>query len=74
MTKPKSYRDLIVWQRGIELAKEIHKITKQFPKHETYALAQSRLTLLNAKLVNHQMNSNDFFSLLKVHLQNLILK
>ena len=36
--QPKSYRDLIVWQKGIALAKEIHNITKLFPKHEMFTL------------------------------------
>jgi four helix bundle protein len=35
----KSYRDLIVWQEGIKLAKEVYKLTEKFPRHETYALA-----------------------------------
>lgn len=35
----RNYRDLIVWQNAIKLAKEIYKLTEKFPKHETYALA-----------------------------------
>jgi len=35
----RNYRDLIVWQNAIKLAKEIHKLAGKFPKHETYALA-----------------------------------
>jgi len=34
----RSYRDLIVWQDGIKLTKEIYQLTREFPKHETYAL------------------------------------
>lgn len=37
-TKAKSYRDLIVWQDGIKLTTAIYQLTKEFPKHETYAL------------------------------------
>jgi len=33
-----SYKDLFVWQKGIELVSEIYKITEKFPKHEIYAL------------------------------------
>ena len=32
----KSYKDLIVWQRSIELVVEIYRITKMFPKEEVY--------------------------------------
>lgn len=34
----KSYKELIVWQKSIDLVKEIYSITKQFPKNEVYAL------------------------------------
>ncbi|NPU98920.1 MAG: four helix bundle protein [Candidatus Omnitrophica bacterium] len=34
----KSYRELIVWQRGMELAELIYKLTKEFPKEELYGL------------------------------------
>jgi len=35
----KNYRELIVWQDGIKLAKVVYKLAEKFPKHETYALA-----------------------------------
>jgi four helix bundle protein len=34
----KNYRELIVWQDGIKLAKAVYKLTEKFPKHEVYAL------------------------------------
>lgn len=36
--KIKNHRDLDVWKKGIELATEIYKITKSFPKEEIYGL------------------------------------
>jgi len=36
--KVKSYRELLIWQKGIELVKEIYRLTKIFPKEEIYAL------------------------------------
>ena len=33
-----SYRDLIVWQKSMDLAKQIYFITKDFPKEEVYGL------------------------------------
>ncbi len=33
-----SYKDLIVWQKSMELAVEVYKITNQFPKEELYGL------------------------------------
>jgi four helix bundle protein len=35
----KSYRDLIVWQKGMDLAVEVYRLTNTFPKKETYGLA-----------------------------------
>ena len=34
----KSYQDLVVWQRSVELVKEVYLLTKDFPKSETYSL------------------------------------
>jgi len=33
------YRDLRVWQVGMELAKEVYLLTRGFPKQETYGLS-----------------------------------
>ena len=33
-----SYRDLMVYQKSRQLQKEIFKLTKSFPKDETYSL------------------------------------
>jgi len=34
----KSYRDLIAWQKAIQLVTDIYKATRQFPKEEIYGL------------------------------------
>jgi len=36
--KVESFKDLFVWQKGIELVNDIYKLTKQFPKDEVYGL------------------------------------
>jgi len=33
-----SFKDLFVWQKGIELVNDIYKATKKFPKEELYCL------------------------------------
>ena len=41
MDKPnpaRDYRDLIVWQRGMELTERIYKITPSFPAEEKFGL------------------------------------
>ena len=35
---PRSYRDLLVWQKGIVLAKRIYKLTGSFPAEEKFGL------------------------------------
>ncbi len=35
----KSYRDLRVWQRGMDLAKRIYQLTKTYPEDEKFGLA-----------------------------------
>ena len=34
----KTYRDLLVWQRGMDLVVETYKLTRGFPKEELYGL------------------------------------
>jgi four helix bundle protein len=36
--KINSYRDLIVWQKAMDLVDEIYSVTKSFPKEEVYCL------------------------------------
>lgn len=44
----KNYRELIVWQEGIKLAKAVYKLTEKFPRQETYVLAdQIRRTVVS---------------------------
>lgn len=38
MDKIKSYNDLIVWQKAIQLVKEIYLATQSFPREEIYGL------------------------------------
>lgn len=34
----KTYRDLLVWQKSMDLVTEIYRLSKSFPKDETYGL------------------------------------
>jgi four helix bundle protein len=36
--KPQSYRDLVVWQKSIELAKLLYQLTAKFPSEEKFGL------------------------------------
>lgn len=36
----RSYKDMIVWQRGIELVLACYQCTQDFPTHERYCLTQ----------------------------------
>ena len=38
--KIKSYRDLVAWQKAMQLMTAIYEATRSFPKEETYGLAQ----------------------------------
>jgi four helix bundle protein len=38
MGEVQSYRDLLVWQKGMDLAQATYKLTKLFPKTEEYRL------------------------------------
>lgn len=36
--KVRNYRELIAWQRAMDLVEEVYKATKEFPREEIYAL------------------------------------
>ena len=36
--KPQNYKDLVVWQKGISLAKAIYQLTTKFPAEEKFGL------------------------------------
>lgn len=38
MEKIRNFKELKIWQKGIEIVKEIYSITKEFPKEEIYGL------------------------------------
>ena len=38
MKERKSFRDLIAWQKGYELALEVYKLTKVFPSEEKFGM------------------------------------
>lgn len=37
-TKPQNYKDLVVWQKGINLAKLVYILTGRFPNEEKFGL------------------------------------
>lgn len=39
MTYLKSYKELIVWQKSVELVSEIYILTKKFPKEEIFGIS-----------------------------------
>ena len=36
--KAQNYKDLVVWQKGIDLAKGIYRLTRKFPREEKFGL------------------------------------
>ena len=34
----KNFRDLRVWQLGMQLAEEVYQLSREFPRHEVYGL------------------------------------
>jgi len=39
MEKIKSFKQLNIWQKGIEIVKDVYLLTKKFPKEELYGLS-----------------------------------
>lgn len=73
MGSVKTYRDLVVWQKGTELAKEIYRLTRMFPRHELYGLAdQLRRAAVSvpSNIAEGQAKRN--VSVFKVHLSHAL--
>ena len=71
----KDYRDLLVWQKSMLLAKEIYLFSADFPKHEIYGLSsQIRRSAVSVPsniarvMVAKQLrNLHDFCALREAH-------
>lgn len=49
MSRTRHYRDLIAWQKAMELARQVYAITEQFPQSETFGLRmQLRRSAVNS--------------------------
>jgi four helix bundle protein len=44
----KTYKDLVVWQKAMDLAAEVYLLAKRLPKEETYALANQMRRAVSA--------------------------
>jgi four helix bundle protein len=38
MSEIKSYKDLLIWQKGIDIVAALYELVEDFPKEEIYAL------------------------------------
>lgn len=69
MGNVKTYRDLVVWQKGTELAMEVYRLTRMFPRHELFGLtSQLRRAAVSvpSNIAEGQAKRN--VSLFKLHL------
>lgn len=39
MSNIKSYKDLLIWQKGIDIVTDLYQLVENFPKEELYALS-----------------------------------
>lgn len=66
-----SYRDLEVWQKSMELVKEVYSVVHSLPKEETYALSdqmrRSVISIASNIAEGYERNSkNDFVRFLNI--------
>jgi four helix bundle protein len=48
MARTRHYRDLVAWQKAMELARAVYSLTEEFPKSETFGLRmQMRRSAVN---------------------------
>jgi four helix bundle protein len=52
MSRTRHYRDLIAWQKAMDLARAVYAATEEFPKSETFRL-RMQLRRSSANVVSH---------------------
>lgn len=59
-----SYRDLIAWQKSMQLAREIYRLTELFPRVETYGLTsqmrRAAVSIPSKIAEGHERPSSDY--------------
>lgn len=76
MNKIISYKDLIVWRRGIELVREIYSVTNKFPRNELYGLTsqmQRAAVSIPSNIAEGQQRKNlkEYLQFLRIALGSL---
>src|SRR5690606_24522123 len=65
-----SFRDLLVWQKAMNLVTEVYQLTQQFPKEEMYGLSsQIRRAVVSVPsniAEGHQRGTKEFLQFLKI--------
>lgn len=69
--KTQSFKDLIVWQKGMDLVDEVYSITSQLPKSELYGLVSQMLrssisivsNIAEGRARNHKLEFIRFLSI-----------
>lgn len=63
-----SYRDLIAWQKSMQLAREIYRLTELFPRVETYGLTsqmrRAAVSIPSKIAEGHERPSSDYWQFL----------
>ena len=70
--KIKSYKELIAYQKGYELAKEVYQTTRNFPKEELYSLTiqlrRSAVSVPSNIAEGYMRGSKEYIQFLKIAL------
>jgi hypothetical protein len=51
--KTQSYKDLVVWQKGIALAKIVYRLTQNFPPEEKFGLVAQMAPLNSINTIEY---------------------
>jgi four helix bundle protein len=67
----KTFKDLIVWQKAVDLVVEVYRLSGEFPKHELYGLSSelrktSRSILYNIAEGHKRKNTREYIHFLRI--------
>ncbi len=70
MSKIESFKDLIVWQKSMELALDVYKIASSLPQNEQYGLCsqlkRSAVSIPSNIAEGHKRGTKEFIQFLKI--------
>jgi four helix bundle protein len=66
MNKLKSYKELLVWQKAIDISLEVYVLSRSFPKEEAFGLTNQIRRASNSISLNSRNSAKSYLNFLNI--------